>query len=322
MQQSQPESGSASATYTAKTLPDSNETLESLLRKKLPSPKQPEKCPLFSVFYSEFDNKLGPVIGAQTPRNFMDQEITLSTEKIHSMLSDTFASLNENKTETEANTDKNSTNEQSEALPEGSQSIFDSTSEYIITGSELTGKIITLSTHEFHIMTRPTLMSDERYERNSLLFSVGIVLRRAADPRPFRPLISKLALTLRTMEMESQFLSNPSLRKQLQPLLERILVSMNSSLMECNLLLSRSNALNHKLFHPPKPDVSPVLDHEVPILLRRDFHLQMYEWDLSINWCLMHIDGVTTTHQISIKAEVDLEMVRFHKCFTTRMFFI
>ena len=313
MQQSQSENGRASATGTAKTLPDSNETLESLLRKKLPSPKQPEKCPLFSVFYSEFDIKKGPVIGAQTPRNFMDQEITLSTEKIHSMLSDTFASLNQNMSENETTTEHNSTNEQTEALPEGSQSIFDSTCEYIITGSELTGKIITLSTHEFHIMTRPTLISDERYERNSLLFSVGIVLRRAADPRPFRPLISKLALTLRTMEIESQFLSNPSLRKQLQPLLERILVSMNSSLMECNLLLSRSNALNLKLFHPPKPEVSPVLDHEVPILLRRDFHLQMYEWDLSINWCLMHIDGVTTTHQISIKAEVDLEMVRFHK---------
>jgi hypothetical protein len=100
-------------------------------------------------------------------------------------------------------------------------------------------------------------------------------LYRAADPRPFRPLISTIALTLRSMETESQFLSTSSLRPQLQPLLERILVSMNSSLMECNLLLSRSNALNLKLFHPPKPEVSPVHDHEVPILLRRDFQLQM-----------------------------------------------
>lgn len=293
---------------------DSNEALGSLLGNKLPKPKHPEKCPLFSVFYSEFDIKKGPVIGAQTPIDFMDQDINISTEKIHAILSDTFASIKDNKSETEPSPEKDSRNENTDdpgvSLHEGGHSIFDSTSEFIITGSELTGKIITLSTHEFHIITRPTLISDERYERNSLLFSVGMVLRRAADPRPFRPLISKLALTLRSMEEESQFLSDPLSRKQLQPLLERILLSMNSSVMECNLLLSQSNALNLKIFQPPKPEVPPVLDHEVPILLRRDLQLQMYEWDLSINWCLMHIDGVTTTHQISIKAEVDLEMVR------------
>jgi hypothetical protein len=261
----------AKSTLSNKT--ESNEPHESFLRPTngLPSPKSAEKCPLFSVFYSEFDIKVGPVICFQTPRNFMDQDINISTEKIHEILSQTFDTLN-SKAETE--TDPREEN-QSVTLPEGSLSIFDSTSEYIITGNELTGKIITLSTHEIHIMTRPTVISDERYERNSLLFSVGIVLRRAADPRPFRPLISKLALTLRSMEIESQFLSNPSVRPQLQSLLERILVSMNSSLMECNLLLSGSNSLNLKLFHPPKPETSPVHDHEVPILLRRDFHLQM-----------------------------------------------
>jgi hypothetical protein len=263
---------------TAKsTLPNkkkSNEPYKSLFRTTsgLPSPKSAEKCPLFSVFYSEFDIKVGPVICFQTPRNFMDQDINISTKKIHELLSGTFDTLN-SKAETE--TDPREEENQSVTLPDGSLSIFDSTSEYIITGNELTGKIITLSTHELHIMTRPTLISDERYERNSLLFSVGIVLRRAADPRPFRPLISKLALTLRSMEIESQFLSNPAVRPQLQSLLERILVSMNSSLMECNLLLSGSNSLNLKLFHPPKPETSPVHDHEVPILLRRDFHLQM-----------------------------------------------
>jgi len=58
-------------------------------------------------------------------------------------------------------------------LPEGGQSFFDSTSEYIITGSELTGKIITLSTHDVHVMTRPTQITNERYERNALLFPSG-----------------------------------------------------------------------------------------------------------------------------------------------------
>lgn len=237
----------------------------------LQSPKSFESFPLFSVFYSEFDIKVGPVIKFQTPRNFMDQDINISTEKIHVILSQTYNDLI---SATEAETDSND-DDQSRLLPDGSLSIFDSTSEYIITGNELTGKIITLSTHELHIMTRPTLISDERYERNSLLFSVGIVLNRAVDPRPFRPLISKLALTLRSLEIESQFLSNPPQGTGLQTMLELFLLSMNSAGSECNLQFSASNWLHLKLFHPPKPETPPVHDHEVPILLRRDLHLQM-----------------------------------------------
>ncbi|KAG7344329.1 nitrogen permease regulator 2 [Nitzschia inconspicua] len=194
-------------------------------------------------------------------------------------------------------------------LQDGGQSIFDSTSEYIITGSELTGRVITLSTHDMHVMTRPTQISDERYERNALLFSIGFVLRRAADPRPFRPLLSKLALTLRSMEIESGFLSEPSKRIKIQLLLEKILITMNSPRWECNLLLDKSTALNLKLYHPPKPEASPVHEYQVPVLLRRDLQLQLYEWDLAINWVILHIDGVTNARQISIRAEVDLEMV-------------
>lgn len=195
-------------------------------------------------------------------------------------------------------------------LHEGGQSFFDSTSEYIITGSELTGKIITLSTHDVHVMTRPTQISNEKYERNALLFSIGIVLRRAADPRPFRPLISKLAMTLRSMEIESGILSDPTkVDFIIPPLMEQVLISMNSPRWECNLLLDRSTALNLKLFHPPKPPASPVHNYHVPVLLVRDFQLGYYEWDLAINWVILHIDGVTNAWQISVKAEVDLEMV-------------
>lgn len=242
----------------------------------------------------------------QSPENFMDQDINISVDKIHEILGKTFERFKE-KEETklaEEESEKTKPSEEEKAkdletesqqsnksaktadgevrLPEGTLSIFDSTSEYIITGNELTGKIINLSTHDMHIITRPTIIADQRYERNALLFSVGIVLRRAADPRPFRPLLSKLALTLRSMEVESQFLSKPELRKQVQPLLERILISLNSPQYECNLVLSKSNAVNLKLFHPPKPEMSPVHDREVPILLRRDLQLQMVCTDIPL----------------------------------------
>jgi hypothetical protein len=170
-----------------------------------------------------------------------------------------------------------------------SLSIFDSTSEYIITGNELADRMICLSTHNMHILTRPSIIHDSRYERNSLLFSVGFVLRRAEDPRPFRPMLSKLASTLRTMEVESQFLSqqqhgqSPATAStgtetsamSLQSILEGILVSLNSPQAECNLLLNDANALNLKLFKPPRPVAGPVPDHVVPVLLRPTEQIQM-----------------------------------------------
>ena len=282
----------------------------------MPVPKPPSKCPLFCCFYAEFDNKVGPRVSSQSPLSFMDQEIQMPLERIHSILQETFDSLQKSSaekssyqpcptggksgehsesatSETDANAaastttssgrdsggsnpnaDKEKTNIGS-SVPDGFSSIFDSCSEYIITGSEqLSGKIVNLSTHHIHILTRPTIISNERYERNALLFCVGFVLRRTEDPRPFRPVLSKLADTLRDMEVESRFLSSSKKTGLLQRLLDWTLVSLNSTTWECNLYLDAANVLNLKLFHPPKPPALPVSDFAVPVFLRRDWQVQ------------------------------------------------
>jgi hypothetical protein len=149
--------------------------------------------------------------------------------------------------------------------------IFDSCSDFVITGHELTGNIVNLSTHAVHVLCRPTVISDERYERNALLFSVGFVLRRSEDSRPFRPVLSKLSSILRDMELESQFLSSEQTRPLLQGHLDRVLLSLNGGRRwECHARLDGANALHLKLFHPPGQPAPPVPDHAVPILLRRE----------------------------------------------------
>lgn len=237
----------------------------------LPRPKHPSKCPLFCCFYAEFDNTVGPKICFQSPHGFMDQEIELPIEGVHEILAETFKAIRDGSTPTapEAVTPKSVT----DAVADNT--IFNSCSEFIITGNELTGNILNLSTHQIHVLTRPTSITDERYERNSLLFCVGFVLRRTEDPRPFRPVLSKLATTLRDMEVESHFLSNPKTRPSLQSFLERLFVSLNSKTWECNLALNSANVLNLKLFHPPKSPAKAVPEFAVPILLRRDRHVNM-----------------------------------------------
>lgn len=233
----------------------------------LPRPRHPSKCPLFCCFYAEFDNKVGPKVCFETPRGFMEQEIDLPVERVHDILFDTFAEIRGSEN---TNKPRRAPTVIDSDLSLDRDTIFDSCSEFIITGKELTDNIINLSTHNIHVVTRPTLITDERYERNSLLFCVGFVLRRTEDPRPFRPLLSSLAITLRDMEIEKQFLSSPSTRPEIQSHLERILVSLNSSKWECNIMLNDANFLHLKLFHPPKMPPIPVPEYAVPILLRRD----------------------------------------------------
>ena len=194
-----------------------------------------------------------------------------------------------------------------------SNSIFAATSEYIITGNELANQTLTVSTHGMHILSKPMIICDtERYERNSHLFAVGFVLRRNSDPRPYWPLLSNISFTLRDMEVESEFLTNELTRPQIQHLLEDILLSLNSRQRDCHLLLDDANLLNLRLFRPPPPPTPPVSDYVVPILLRPLIQVHMFDWDLTINWILPHIDGVKYLKQIALSSEVDLELV--HAC--------
>jgi hypothetical protein len=179
----------------------------------------------------------------------------------------------------------------------------------------LANRSITVSTHGMHILSRPNIISDtQRYERNSLFFAVGFVLRRGdtVDPYHFWPVLSKLSSTLYDMEVESEFLSNGRTRSQIQIILEDVLISLNSKQNDCHLLLDNANLMNLQLFHPPPPqaETPPVPDYAVPILLRPEWQLQMYDWDLTINWIVPHVDGCQCVKQIAASTEVDMEMVR------------
>ena len=246
----------------------------------LPRPREAANCPVFCCFYAEFDNQVGPTIVCQSPKNFMDLEIGVPIDRVHMILQQTFKELqefprgtrsgagHENK---KATSPEKATDQTEESRSEPKMSIFDSCSEYIITGNELSGNVIKLSAHEMHLLTNPTVILDNAYARNSLLFSVGFILRRSIDSRPFQPIISKWAKTMREMELESQYLSNPATRGNIQSLTEQLLVSLNSLSRECNLLISPAHVLHLKLFHPPRVPAFPVPDYAVPVLLVRDW---------------------------------------------------
>lgn len=286
-------------------------------------PRPPEQCALLCCFYAVFDIHAGPKIKHQSPKHFMEQTLpvgTMGDALLHQAFGtqSTTPVVSTRKTSSDNSAIETSTTEQpilgvvdtNTASSSSPLSIFKACSEYIIPSSdELTGNILNLSTHDIHLLTRPTIIHNQKYERNNLLFCVGFVLRRKEDPRPFRPVLSKLARVLRDMEVEHEFLSRNQDNNCHSNLLQTVLCSLNSSdkNYECNVVAGHSNVLNLKLYRPPHTQPIPLPDHAVPILLQRDWQ---HDWDLAIIWVSLHIDGSMNAKQISKVAEVDMEMVR------------
>jgi len=278
-------------------------------------PQKAAECPLFCVFYAEFDNIVGPTVRFQAPEGFMDHDIGITTDEIHQILRKSF-NEKEPPLVPDIPQQQKQQQQQQQKMQEtplvkpNSLSIFDSTCEYIITGNELAGQTISLSTHNMHIIARPTTIRNDCYERNTLLFSMGFLIRRQRDPTPFRPLLSKLISTFRAMELESSFLSNSNTRPQIQSMLDAILKSLNSRSRKCHMSLDESNVLHLQYFPPPRIHAPPVPDHVVPVLLRPEHQLQSLDWDLTIGWIVPHINGIKYAKLIAESSKVDAEVVR------------
>ena len=320
---------------------------------KMSKPRNPiSSCPLLCVFYAEFDNETGPTICYQSPTNFMECDIDMSYEDIDDRLQTFFekgeednghavssssssGSSSDSSGGSNANTNTNTNANTNTNTNTNTRSIFNSTSEYIITKNEtLTGQIISLSTHNMHILSFPVIIKDaEKYkgeQRSTFFFSVGFVIRRLVDPIPFRPILSKLTSTFETMEIESGYLSNNNnnnnihnhnihnhnntTRKtnhQLQTVLDGILSSLNSPSSECHMLLNDANILHLQYFRPPRVQGPIVPDYVVPVLLVPQEQLKKLNIDLTIDWILQqHIDGIKPVKLISDSSGVDLEAVR------------
>ena len=138
---------------------------------------------IHAILYSEFDNVTGPKVGRCCrlccPLAWLHARFLLA-QIIHQ-------------------------------TPEGflSNELFDSVSDYIITGKQLCGKLITVNAPPYKIMSFPLCIEDDKYDRNALLFNVGFVFNEHADTGPFHFVLRKLGNTLLALELESGFLFGP-----------------------------------------------------------------------------------------------------------------
>lgn len=203
-----------------------------------------------------------------------------------------------------------------------SSEVFDAVSDYIITGKQLCGSLITVTAFGHKIMSYPLSVEDNKYDRNAFLFTIGFIFAEEEDTRPYHSVLRKLGNTLLSLEVEAGFLFDQSTKSQLSWILHRIMLDL-SSFGECTLSVDQFNTIN--LTTIPQFAAPPeVQDHHVPVRIRDLSSLAAgVEWDLALQRVLPFIDGINYVKKISVEAEVEPRLVKrclrqllYYRCIT------
>lgn len=215
-----------------------------------------------------------------------------------------------------------------------SDSLFDSISDFIITGPELCHKLVTVSAGPYQIIGYPMQLSHKKYHRNALLFNIAFVFPLHASPshlRSYHPVIRKLANILEGLELECEFVHRRNERaKELQSVISRIFRSLNAY-GECAVSVesiptsinnesTTSGGVSANVPQLPDMDASmttvenkihlklyPLLTLPprvippwcVPIRVKDLDALWKMEWDLTLRQVIPFMDGVNPVTRIS-----------------------
>jgi len=195
-------------------------------------------------------------------------------------------------------------------MPQGyvTKEQFDSLSNYLIPKPELERKLQTVNALGLKIIGYPIGIDHTRYARNRLIFNACFVCRPQMRTFHYEPLVKKLNRYFEELEMECQFLSNPTSREKIPSLLEDIRVKLNN-LKACRIEMTSSTTINLKIVKV-HPDPEDVLDEHVPLLKIPRNQLRPSRWDLTTQQILPYIDGYRHVSRIATEADVEVSLVK------------
>ncbi|KNC99135.1 nitrogen permease regulating protein NPR2 [Spizellomyces punctatus DAOM BR117] len=258
---------------------------------------------LLAIFYSEFHPTQGPKVTFEVPENFVTSASASSTSHGAS----TAISLQSAQTSNSSPSLPPATLMSQPSAPEPILD-FDSISEYIIPKPELCNRLVTISTPYYKLMGYPVSIKDQKYERNALLFNLCFVFEKDANTISYEQVVRKMARVLKSLEVESEFLSNANTKGAILNIMEQLLEDLNSY-SECQIPINDANMINIKLF-PKYPDPPPVHDYQVPVLIVDLEKVMDKYWDMTMRRIVPHINGVHFVRKIAEIADVDVTLVR------------
>ena len=111
------------------------------------------------------------------------------------------------------------------------------------------------------------------YDRNTLLFAVGFVLRKDTDSATYEPVLQKVANHLVSLEKESEYLFRENTKSSVAHLLESLYIGLLTR-QEASYYVDDSNMLNVKLFTKNSQKPISLRDYDVPVLLFQVYLVQ------------------------------------------------
>ncbi|KAI8807145.1 nitrogen permease regulator 2 [Cladochytrium replicatum] len=256
---------------------------------------------IVGIFFAEFDDRQGPVITFEVPEGFVN----------------THSSSNQRIATSAAHA---SPHFESATLPDppmrpsgdGHEPLdFHSISEYIIPKPELCNRLVTISTKNYKIVGFPVLIKDTKrnYTRDQLRFNLCFLFHKDKDTTAYEQVVRKMALALRSLELESSFIHNATTKdSNMLYCMEQLFEYLNRH-QECEITINDANRINLKLF-PRYSDPPPVYDYQVPVTLINARQIMDKHWDMTVRKIWNHMNGVNSVKRIAELSDVDRELVR------------
>lgn len=194
---------------------------------------------------------------------------------------------------------------------------FENISDYVIVGKHLCGKTIVVRNEYYQFVNFSVAIDNKKYDRNALLFAVGVVLSINANSDIYRSLLSRFAATLVALETESEYLFKKETKQSLQYMLESAYIQLKST-NYAFLRFDDANTLVVEFFeNPMHPET--VHDDDVPMLLLDKISIAGLPWDITIQHLLCFINGENNVRAIAKCADMDSDCVR--RCFQVLLFY-
>ncbi len=202
---------------------------------------------------------------------------------------------------------------------------YDFLSDYSITVSSLSKQLIMMNYQNKIYMAYPVRISNKKYERHALFFSVGFVLEEnISNIQNYKLLLSKLGQFLYQLELECEYLFLE--KSKIKYLINSVYMQLKSS-NQCVIYINSSNILNLQLFSggditKKKSAESSTFNNnkknkkkqllqisDVPYPLINSFEpLKNNSWDLTFIKILDYINGYYNMKDISQCSHVDLNI--------------
>jgi len=190
---------------------------------------------------------------------------------------------------------------------------FDSISSFIIPKNPLKNHIITITVGKnWKICGFPIYIEHQKYDRNQYIFNICFIFDQNTNTCSYEAVVKKLACDLRTLEVESAFLSNDKMKtNDLPKILKQIQENLNAT-GEC--IIQKIANLEHSSIFlkliKNHTDPQIVQSFDVPVFIVHNENFQIEDWDLTTQKILQSINGFKTVAFIANETNIGNDVVK------------